>query len=281
MSLSVIPRVAIRLSPQNAIRGTARAIATPCRHLITRPTPQSCVNSTRTFATSPILHKKAGKANKAHARSDSSPPVSAPGLPTATDDAFDLSSLESSILKAIEKLTHELSQLRSGGRLSPEVVEGLKVQLGTAGKDGVGKETVRLGDIAQVVPRGRMLNVICGEAEHIKPISSAISSSPHSLTPLSPESANPLTIQVPLPPPTGETRRFAIESATKAAAEADKWIQNSRQSHNKGLRKKSLDKSVLPDDLQKASKLMEEVVKKGHAEVKRIVEGAKKVLESQ
>lgn len=65
----------------------------------------------------------------------------------------------------MEQLTHKLSQLRSGGRLNPEVVEGLKVQLGIAGKDGTGKETVRLGDIAQVVPRGRMLNVICGDAE--------------------------------------------------------------------------------------------------------------------
>lgn len=65
----------------------------------------------------------------------------------------------------MEQLTHKLSQLRGGGRLNPDVVESLKVQLGSAGRDGTGKETVKLGDIAQVVPRGRMLNVICGEAE--------------------------------------------------------------------------------------------------------------------
>lgn len=80
--------------------------------------------------------------------------------PTPTDEAYDVSGLESQILKAIEKLTHELSQLRSGGKLNPDIIESLKVQLGTAGH---GKETVRLGDIAQVVPRGRVLNVICGE----------------------------------------------------------------------------------------------------------------------
>jgi len=68
-------------------------------------------------------------------------------------------------MKAIEGLTHKLSQLRSGGRLNPEVVENLRVKIGTAGKDGDGKETVRLADIAQVVPRGRMLSVICGESE--------------------------------------------------------------------------------------------------------------------
>jgi ribosome recycling factor len=80
--------------------------------------------------------------------------------PTSTDEAYDVGGLEAQILKAIEKLTHELSQLRGGGKLNPDIVESLKVQLGTA-KDG--KETVKLGDIAQVVPRGRVLNVVCGE----------------------------------------------------------------------------------------------------------------------
>jgi ribosome recycling factor len=203
--------------------------------------------------------------------------------------------LEAQILKAMEKLTHDLSQLRGGGKLNPEIVESLKVHLGTAGQ---GKESVRLGDIAQVVPRGRMFNVVCGEEavrvlsieresillinlQHIKPITSAIAASPHSLTPLSPESSSPLTIQVPLPPPTGESRRAAVEAAIKASERADKWIQTARQEHNKKLRKYELNRDVLPDDLQKAKKRMEDVVKKGHTEVKRISDGAKRVLESQ
>jgi ribosome recycling factor len=244
---------------------------------------------------SPSLRKKAGKANKAHAQTDSSPPVTNPGQPTATDEAYDVSGLESQILKAIEKLTHDLSQLRGGGKMNPEVIESLKVSLGTAGH---GKETVRLGDIAQVVPRGRMMNVVCGEqavcpnsspecntlltpSQHIKPITSAIAASPHSLTPLAPESSNPLTIQVPLPPPTGESRRAAVESAVKASERADKWIQTARQEHNKRLRKFELNRDVLPDDLQKAKKRMEDVIKKGHTEVKRISDGAKRVLEQQ
>jgi ribosome recycling factor len=47
------------------------------------------------------------------------------------------------------------------------------------------------------------------------------------------------------------------------------------------MRKFSVERVILPDDYQRANKNMEEVVKKGHAEVKRIVDGAKKVLESQ
>jgi ribosome recycling factor len=106
------------------------------------------------------LQKKAGKANKTRARTDSAPPVTNPGPRTPTDEAYDISGLEARILRALEKLTHDLSQLRGGGRMNPDIVESLKVQLGTAGH---GKESVRLGDIAQVVPRGRVLNVICGE----------------------------------------------------------------------------------------------------------------------
>lgn len=131
-----------------------------------RASPFHChFQSPRSFSISSPLQKKAGKANRAHAKTDSTSPVNNAGAATPTDEAYDVSGLESQILKAIEKLTHELSQLRGGGKMNPEIVEGLNVQLGTAGGQGGqhGKETVRLGDIAQVVPRGRVLNVVCGE----------------------------------------------------------------------------------------------------------------------
>jgi ribosome recycling factor len=86
---------------------------------------------------------------------------------------------------------------------------------------------------------------------------------------------------VPLPPPTGESRRAAVNAAIKASELADKQVQKARQDHNKQLRKFELNRDVLPDDLQKAKKRMEEVVKKGHTEIKRISDGAKKVLETQ
>ncbi|KAF1845123.1 ribosome recycling factor [Cucurbitaria berberidis CBS 394.84] len=284
MSRTAIPRAALRLGSRSSLLVSPRAIESPCRSFtLLRASPFQCLShSIRSFSLSSPLQKKAGKANKAHAKTDSTPPVNNAGAATPTDEAYDVSGLETQILKAIERLTHDLSQLRGGGKMNPEIVEGLNVQLGTAGgPDGNTKETVKLGDIAQVVPRGRVLNVVCGEEAHIKPITSAIAASPHSLTPLSPESSNPLTIQVPLPPPTGESRRAAVESAGKASERADKWIQNARQEHNKKLRKYELHRDVLPDDLQKAKKRMEEVVKKGHGEVKRIADGAKKVLESQ
>lgn len=41
-----------------------------------------------------------------------------------------------------------------------------------------------------------------------------------------------------------------------------------------------LAKSARPDDLKRAGEKMEKVVQKGEGEVKRVVEGARKVLES-
>lgn len=112
-------------------------------------------------------------------------------------------------------------------------------------------------------------------------MTSAIAASSHNLAPQTPHPDSPLTIPVPIPPPTGESRQAALASAHKASEQADKAIQNARAAHNKKLRAFKLEKSVLPDDLQKAGKGMEDVIKKGHSEIKRIVDGAKKVLESQ
>jgi len=74
---------------------------------------------------------------------------------------FDFSPLETKILEAIERLTHDLSKLRAGGRFNPENLETLKVSLGKAGS----KENVKLGDLAQVIPRGRNISVVVGDVD--------------------------------------------------------------------------------------------------------------------
>jgi ribosome recycling factor len=66
--------------------------------------------------------------------------------------------LETDISDAIDKLKTDLSQLRQGGRFNPQVLEGLRVQLKQGGP-------VKLGDLAQVVPKGRVVQVVVGEQE--------------------------------------------------------------------------------------------------------------------
>jgi hypothetical protein len=76
------------------------------------------------------------------------------------NDPYDFSELEGSIQKALDRLRNTLAKLRGGGRFNPEVLEALRVTLGKGSK-----ETVKLGDLAQVVPRGgRTIAVMVGDA---------------------------------------------------------------------------------------------------------------------
>lgn len=77
-----------------------------------------------------------------------------------SDDPFDFSTLEGDIANSIEKLKTDLSKLRAGGRFNPEAVESLRVQ-----PDKNNKQTIKLSDLAQVIPKGRTVQVLVGEQD--------------------------------------------------------------------------------------------------------------------
>jgi ribosome recycling factor len=66
--------------------------------------------------------------------------------------------MERKILKTIEHMTHKLADLKTGGSLNPAVLESLHVQ-----PDKQSQDVVKLSDLAQVVTRGRHLNVILSD----------------------------------------------------------------------------------------------------------------------
>ena len=175
----------------------------------------------------------------------------------------------------MEKLTHELSQLRSGGRFNPDKIEALKVTLENDG----GKRTERVKDLAQVIAKGRNVQVLCHEESYVKPVNTAIVTSNLNLTPHGPTSEQPLTLTIQVPPPTGESRMAAVEAARREEENALGRIKEARGKHQKRLRAFGVSKSVRPDDLQKAQRLMEDAVKRGNEDVKRVVEDARRVLE--
>ncbi len=105
------------------------------------------------FSTGSILFKK-GKG------SQNEPKTTDSASGKSSDDPLDTTKLDAEIHKAIERLVDDLSKLRGGGRFSPELVESLRVHLVKGSK-----ETARLGDVAQVIPKGRVLSVIVGEKE--------------------------------------------------------------------------------------------------------------------
>jgi ribosome recycling factor len=83
-------------------------------------------------------------------------------------DPYNFSDLESKIKHQLDWLRDALQKLRSGGRLSPETIEGFQVEIkhGLGGEGGQGKkvEKMRLGDLATVVPRGgRLIAVMVNE----------------------------------------------------------------------------------------------------------------------
>ncbi|TGO47323.1 hypothetical protein BCON_0283g00080 [Botryotinia convoluta] len=231
-------------------------------------------SSSLQFQSTPTLLKKKDKGNK-NSSSESDSSSSASSSAAAEDnDPFDFSTLQAGIDKSLEKLKNDLGKLRTGGRFNPEVLEGLRVKLG---KDA--KESFRLGDLAQVLPKGgRSVVVLVGEKDHIKPILSTIQSSTLSLQP-TPDPHNPLALNIPIPPPTKESRDAALQAASKAGEIASNGVRNARGAMQKKLRAMEVKKTVRPDDSKKAHKEMEKVVEKGNGEVKKVVDAARKGME--
>ena len=83
-----------------------------------------------------------------------------------------------------------------------------------------------------------------------------------------------------IPPPTADSRKAAVAEATKAGDKASTSVRDARGKQQKKMRAMQLNKSARPDDLKKAGTMMEKVVEKGSAELKKVLDNARKVLES-
>lgn len=110
----------------------------------------------RKFSSSTALAKKGGKvtAVKANVSKDAT-----------NEDPYDFSSLEADVESVIERLKNDLSKLRAGGRFNTEVVENLRVQ-----PDKNEKQTMKLSDLAQVIPKGRTVQLLVGEQDVSRPL---------------------------------------------------------------------------------------------------------------
>ena len=93
------------------------------------------------------------------------------------------------------------------------------------------------------------------------------------------DAQNASQLNVPIPPPTKESRDLALVAASKAGETANIGIRNARGAMQKRLRAMELKKAVRPDDLKKAHKEMEKVVERGITDVKKTVDAARKTME--
>jgi len=81
---------------------------------------------------------------------------------------------------------------------------------------------------------------------------------------------------VAIPPPTAESRQLVVQAVTKAGEVATAAVRSARSGQHKRLKAMRLGRVARPDDVRRAEG---KVVEGGNAEVKKIVESAKKVLE--
>jgi len=121
--------------------------------------------------------------------------------------------------------------------------------------------------------------IIVGEKDHIKPVISAIQGSKDLNLQPQPDAKNASQLNVPIPPPTKESRDLALAAASKAGEAANVGIRNARGAMQKRLRAMELKKAARPDDLKKAHKEMEKIVEKGVQDVKKTVDAARKSME--
>lgn len=99
-----------------------------------------------------------------------------------------------------------------------------------------------------------------------------------SLTP-QPDPHNPLQLNIPIPPPTKESRDQNVLAAKQAFEKAAHAVREARGAMHKRLQDMQKKKLARPDDVRNAHDLMEKVSDKGQKEVKDMFEAARKTLE--
>ena len=294
-----------------------RCSAAPWSYTTTGPRPSlqtlHARSHNRPFTTSPPCFKKekggnrAPKQHKLEAAEKTSD--------AADNDPYDFTTLTTRLQSVRERLEHDLSKLRPGGRFDPETIENLRVPLakiqaaddhsfssgasksahssnssrhGTSSSSlktnnhKVPKEaTLRLSDLASLIPRSsRSVSLLLSSESHLKPIVSTIQSSNLNLNP-QPSPTNPLELTIPLPPPTTETRQRTLDEATKAGEKANGAVREARGAQQKVFRAMELAGRVRSDDRFKAQKEMESLVEEAYKGVKGLVEGRRKVLSGE
>ncbi len=90
---------------------------------------------------------------------------------------------------------------------------------------------------------------------------------------------NGLQLNIPIPPPTKESRDQTVLAAKTAMERAVSSVRDSRGTIHKRLQEIVKKKIVRPDDARKSQDKMEKLTEKGQKELKELFEAAKKAME--
>ncbi|CCX16318.1 ribosome recycling factor-domain-containing protein [Pyronema domesticum] len=245
--------------------------------IIPRPIARVAIPAVRSFTTTPAALAK-GKKGKDEVKEES---FGKKGKNKKTDDepnplaGFDFEAeynrLEGDIARINDTLKENLATLKTSEG-NPKLLENVKVLI-----DKNAKTEALLKEVGHVVTKGRALAVTVYEAENVKKVVSAIQNADLNLQPVV-DVKNPLLINVPLPPPTRESRDALIKKAKAVGNKALDELKAARLVSHKKI--SATKNAVRPDDFKKADKKLEEIVKKRKAELEGVIATALKSMEN-
>jgi ribosome recycling factor len=170
-----------------------------------------------------------------------------------------ISELGKDISKAHDALKRDLAKIRTG-RAHPSLLESVRVE--------VYGSQMPLSQVATVAaPEARMLTVKPWDKTQLKVIEKAIVQSPLGLNPMSDGDI----LRIPLPPLTEERRKDLAKIVKKNGEDTKVAIRKARHDAKDLLSSLESDRQISEDELQRAEKKVEELIKEGQAEVDAIV----------
>lgn len=202
------------------------------------------------------------KASKNSASSASSPPSSSDAPKPNLEDPFDFADLEYAFTKGTEHYLNELTKARSGGRFNPDVLGALRVR-----PDKKSPETFPLHELAAIVPKrgSRKVSILVHELANVKPIMTAIQSSPdfNQQPQRVEDNEQELVLTVEAEDPE--------EAAKRLKDILNAWRQQVRDAKHKReqvVKKWWKDGKVVKDDFTRLEKEMQKLQDKKMAEIK-------------
>ncbi|KAM3450823.1 hypothetical protein MY3296_005780 [Beauveria thailandica] len=263
----------------------ARVTRQGARNLRTLGHNQRTLTSTRTaalasarlaqpFSTSPTHLKK----RKPDTPSTSSSPAgssssgkskSSPSFSNSSgSDEFDPLDLDPVSAAFAESDAHFQTQVQTvlhGGRFNPSHLGALPVTVKRADAGSNSTETFPLRELAQVVPRaGRTVSLLVNEKAYVKPIMSAVQTSPdfNQQPQRSDDNELELLLRVEAERPEEVVRR--VKEATQAWRER---VRQARTRHDKLLKAARKSGALLPDALKKVEKEVQKLQDKKIKEI--------------
>jgi ribosome recycling factor len=187
----------------------------------------------------------------------------------AAEDPFDMNDLEAAFAKAADHHTEKLKQQRAGGRFNADTLGSLRVK-----PDKDSSQTYPLSQLATIAHRGghRVVTILAHEAASIKPIMSAVQSSPsfNQQPQRNPDNELELTVRIQ-----AETRDQLVAKVKETCLSWRDQVRAARQARLKMQDKWSKQKMITTDD---KARLDKEVEKQMEQQLKNVTAKEKEAL---